>query len=1409
MAFLGGAGARIGRTKLLVVVVALFLMLAAAPNALAANGSIKGTVTDNSATPKPLPDIEVALYDTTGDFIDETSTATDGTYSFSEAPGTYRVGFTDFNGVYAPQYYNNQTSLSSANPVTVASGATASNVNAKMVKGANITGKVTNSASTGLSGIEVQLYDNSGNFITATSTASDGTYTFAGQALAAGTYKVGFTDFSGTYLAQFYNNKPTLASATPITLAASATAANINAKLITGGIITGTVTNSSSTAQANIDVSLFDSSGNFVDSTQTASNGTYSFGGLQTGSYRVGFEDENQVYLSQFYNDKPTLASATPISVTAGSTASNINAKLITGGKITGTVTNSSSTGLANIDVEVFSSSGAVVGEVFTASDGTYTVGGLATGGYRVDFNPTSSTANVLGQFYNNKPNLLEATPISVTAAGTVANINAKLATGGQITGKVTGPTRTALANVAVTVYDTAGDPVGGAVTTSTGVYDVTGLRTGHYEVGYFDETGQFPQRYYNGAFSVGTATPIAVTAGSSTANINQSLSNPGTLSGVVTDASTKLSGIDVAVFDAGGDEVAETSTDSTGTYTISGLNAGAYEVEFVDPSGKHKTVWYTGKPSIVTANPVDVAAGGSTQAGQKMTSITTPPPPSTGAISGTVTDSSSDPLANAVVSIYDSSGNFFAEGFTDSTGKYTVTGLPSGKYKVGFSDFGNFLTQYYNNQPTLAKAAAVTVTAPKTTANINAKLAAGGQITGTVTNSSSTPQSGIDIEVFDSSGNVVGDASTGQDGTYDVDALATGSYKVGFNLDNDGFNPYLPQYYKNKTTLASATAVAVTAGSTKSAISAKLSSGGVITGTVTDSSTSSPLQSAEVDLYNASGNLVASTGTAANGTYSFAGLPTASYKVGFEAGDYLPQFYNNESTLASATAIAVTAGATKSGINAKLVLAGTITGTVTDANSYPLLDIAVSVYNSSGISVAFTETGTDGSYSIAGLPAGTYRVGFTANAGGAVNNFLPQFYNDKTTLASATSVSVAAGKTINNINAKLVTAGQITGTVTDVARHPLSSVDVTIYNSSDTEVAETDTTPGGTYAVSGLPAGTYEVGFDTEDGAAYNAQFYNGKSSISTATPVTVSSGATTANINGLLSGGGQISGTVTDAETNAAISGVTVDVYNASGVIIADATTGAAGSFTATKLDTGSYHVAFVAAGFVTQFYNNQTSLKTATSVSVKSGSTATGINAKLQTAGQIAGTVTNAASKAVSGVTVTVYDSDGNTVATTTTSSAGTYTVPGLTPGTSLYRVGFQATGYVGQFYNNEPALASANTVSVTAAATTSNVNAKLVATGSISGTVTNSSSAAVAGATVTAYNSSGTAVGHALTNASGVYTITGLTPGTSAYRVEFVESGLTTQFYNDKTTLAGADKISVTAGSTTTGISAKLT
>ena len=68
-------------------------------------------------------------------------------------------------------------------------------------------------------------------------------------------------------------------------------------------------------------------------------DGAYQIDGLPTGTYRVEFNDPARTYLSERYDDQLPIDEGTPITVTAPGTTDRIDASLAKAARVTGTVT--------------------------------------------------------------------------------------------------------------------------------------------------------------------------------------------------------------------------------------------------------------------------------------------------------------------------------------------------------------------------------------------------------------------------------------------------------------------------------------------------------------------------------------------------------------------------------------------------------------------------------------------------------------------------------------------------------------------------------------------------------------------------------------------------------------------------------------------------------------------------------------------------------------------------------------------------------------------------------------------------------------------------------------------------------------------------------------------------------------
>jgi hypothetical protein len=1027
-------------------------------------------------------------------------------------------------------------------------------------------------------------------------------------------------------------------------------------------------------------------------------------------------------------------------------------------------------------------------------------------------------------------------------STGATANATTRAIVLPAIHGTVTAAgTGTPLAGVIVT---TGSNPQRSTVTAADGTYVFDHLTPGFYQLCFDPHNVQgAPAGGYAGSCQVYGGQDVTST---SNLTVNQTLAQGGTVTGTVTSATggSPLGGVKVWVYDTNTGQIAtpfgSATSAANGTYTLSGVGPGTtYDVCF-DASGANGGPSTSGYGSQcynnVAWDPAQAAPASATlvpvTAGATRTGVDASLPESSG-ISGTVTAASNGaPVAGVRVWFYDTSTGMLATGYgnatTSASGTYSVIGLAPGKaYDVCFDanpatggpSTTGYQSQCYVNQtwsvgsPAPAGSTTVSTTAGTIHSGINGSLAAAGAIGGTVRSSSSTALSGVDVWVYQSSSGVLGTAyghaTTSSTGTYTISGLApsTTGYTVCFN-GSQGAPPtaagaYQSQCYNGRawdgsgTSPSGVTLVPVAAGGTAAGVNATLPSLSAISGTVTAATGGAGLGNVTVDVIDPSTGNEKSAVTGSSGTYSVTGLLPSStgYDVCFDAqsatggsslGGYGDQCYNNVAWdgtttvgLTGVTAVTTTAGATHSGVNASLPSMSGISGTVTAATGGAGVgQVNVQILDpSSGTIVGSAVTASGGAYSVKSLPPSStgYDVCFDASSatgGSSTTGYLSQCYQNQAwgggyapVPSGALPVTTTAGGNHTGVNAALQTAGAISGTVTAATGGgALSGANVYAFDpSTQMVVGSVSTDSSGAYTISGLPAST--SGYD------------------------------------------------------------VCFDVSQASG---------------------GSS-----ALGYASQCYANtpwnggQSQLPSgATLVAVTAGSTHSGINAAVADAAGISGTTTAATGgAALSQVNVDVYDpSTGYLLATGTTDTAGAYSLSGIPASATGYDVCFDAsvatggtstTGYVDQCYLNQSWTgnslqlpAGATLVTTTAGATHAGVNASIVTASAITGTVT----AATGGAPLTSVvvyavdPATGNSVGTGYTDASGVYTITGIAALASGYDVCFDPSsatggssttGYAYQCYNAQTwdgvnadIPATATKVPTTSGATAPGINAAL-
>jgi hypothetical protein len=985
---------------------AAFLLAVTAAPALAATGQISGEISNGSVG---VPG-EVEIYEFEEPVL-KVATASNGTYTASglEEGTEYEVGFFP-QGNYLFQYYNDSATFAGATTVAVKGGVTTSGIDALVQPEAQISGKVSDSLGADLEDVDVFAYTPSGEFVGLAFTGEGGAYTITG--LYAGSYVLEFERYAiGGEQVQYYKDKASRATAEQVAVTAGATVTGIDETLPALGQITGTVSGAGQGLEgASVELLSGESK---VDAVDTTTGGAYTIREVLPGAYKVRFvPPEHSDYLPQYYNGADAAAQATTVNVATGATTGSIDAALPAAGEIAGTVSDTLGAGMTGIEVDLFNAGHALIADTTTGAGGSYALPGLQSGSYLLEFFDSSYATT----YYSDKTTLASAEGVAVSAGSVTAGIDARMppaadVTGaggssatGEITGVVTEPGGAGVKGAIVVVFDRHGHALGQATTAANGTYTFDKLPTGDYQVQFESGPEQsFAPQYDNGS--------VSVVEGAVTYDVDAQLHAGGTIAGVVQDgAGGAVGGIEVSVYSAGGlapEEVGSTVTAADGSYSVGGLASGDYLVRFAnafEPAVSWVTQFYSGQATLATATPVAVTEG-STASGVDAALA------SGGTISGTVSDSSSAPVVGVRVEVLDSGGHYVSSAVSEAGGSWSVGNLAAGSYLVRFVPAGeNLLGEYYPASATQAGAHAVTVAAGVATAGIDAQLPAGSEISGTDSLGFSS------VTVLDTSGNRVTSVQANGGGEYEVLGLPAGSYVVRF--EPLSYQNYLPQYYNAASTFASATAVSTSPAAPATGIDATFEEGAKIAGVVSDE-TGHAIPGVEVLAYGAGEAVAASATTISSGAYTLVGLPAGSYRLEFrpEPGvDYLTGYYKQQSSLATATAVALTTRQSVTGIDATLAPGGSIEGTVADEAGSGVGGVEAIVLGASGEALAQSATAADGDYMVSGLAAGSYRVEFEPAGVGELSEFYPNVLS----LFEAQAVNVTAGAATSGIDAKI-----------------------------------------------------------------------------------------------------------------------------------------------------------------------------------------------------------------------------------------------------------------------------------------------------------------------------------------------------------------------------------------------------
>ena len=572
----------------------------------------------------------------------------------------------------------------------------------------------------------------------------------------------------------------------------------------------------------------------------------------------------------------------------------------------------------------------------------------------------------------------------------------------------------TGLEGVTITAENLADGETFDGYSEADGSYLITDLPAGQYIVSFrAPEDTDYISEWFSNAHSSEDATTVTL-AESEERVLDAGLALGGKVSGTVRGtANVLLSDVLVEAYPFGGGPLlASASTDETGTYALRGLPSTGVTISFTDDADRgYVTEWSNNRADEESADKIIVAAGGAVVVDSALV---------TGAsIAGTVTGAGTPvvPLADATVTIVDSSGEYAGDSTTDALGNFTVAGLPAGTYSMSFDapEGSLYSGEWWQNQPDFESSTPIVIAAGAALTGYKATLASAGAISGTVTGSDrpGVGIEGVDVIAFTEFGEEATTATTDSNGAYELSSLPVGSYRVQFGTA--AVPTYAPQWWKNKPNFDEATEILVKSGTTTAGRDSVLVLGGTISGLVAGGSPAVGLENVEVTAYDDQQNPISTTETSGAGEFTLRGIPAGSITLGYhETSDpavFLDEYWNNKTSIDDATYFATTAAGTITGRNATLAVGAVISGVITgdDAPGVPLDGAVVELFDTGHSLVTDAVTGDDGSYRFSALAPGTYKLSFTAPD---ASGYGSEWWDNAASFSTASTISLAEAAT-------------------------------------------------------------------------------------------------------------------------------------------------------------------------------------------------------------------------------------------------------------------------------------------------------------------------------------------------------------------------------------------------------------
>ena len=1167
-----------------------------------------------------------------------TTTAADGTYSFKVAPGSYQIE-TDLTTApaeyrFSPQDQGSDDTLDSDAdpttgriPVTVTDGTDNLTYDTGMFKPpalgdvvwVDVDGDgIQDAGEAGLAGVTVTLFDGSDNQVGSPQvSAADGSYGFSG--LALGDYYVVFdlsTIPGGGYLFTTPNvgsddtvdsdADPITGRSQTVTLAVGQTQTTLDAGAylpVTIGDVVYEDLNGNGTqdpGEPGIDgvtIDLLDAAGTTtVATTTTAGGGLYSFT-TAPGSYQI---EVNQTTLGLTTPVQTQGTNPQTVTLTSGQTNTAIDYGYYQPATLGNQVwvdmdedgiQDGGEPGAAGITVNLLDAAGtSTLATTITAGDGSYSFTGLAPGAYMVEFVTPGWTITTADQGSDDTldsdpdPGTGRA-PITLTSGQDETGLDAGLepaTLGDRVWWDANGngiynAGEAGQAGITVRLLTADGSTVLATTTTAAdgtysfkvapGSYQIeTDLTTAPAEYRFSPQDQGSDDTLDSDADPTTGRIPVTVTDGTDNLTYDTGMFKPPALGDVVwvdvdgdgiQDAGEAgLAGVTVTLFDGSDNQVGSPQVSAAdGSYGFSGLALGDYYVVFdlstIPGGGYLFTTPNVGSDDTVDSDADPITGRSQTvtlAVGQTQTTLDAGAylPVTIGDVvyedlNGNGTQDPGEPGIDGVtIDLLDAAGTTtVATTTTAGGGLYSFTTAP-GSYQIEVNQTTLGLTTPVQTQGTNPQT--VTLTSGQTNTAIDygyyQPATLGNQVwddlNGNGIQDSGEPGiAGVTVTLLQGGTPVITDV-TDATGGFGFNGLAPGTYQLEFDLTTNtagrtyGFSPREqggnPALDSNADRLDGMTApFDLVSGSADDSVDAgafaNATIGDLVWEDLDDDGIQDPgepgVEGVTVTLYNAVGDVVAATATAADGSYGFT-APPANYQLGFDlstntsgatyrfstrgAGPDDTVDSDADPTTGLTALFSTTSGSVVDRMDAGAVAAASIGDSVWDdlngdgienAGEPGLAGVTVRLLDATGATeLATTTTAGDGSYTFPNLDPGTYTIDVddaTLPAGAVETTGLDPLV--VTVTSGEIEVTADFGYYQPATVGDLVWDDLSNDGIQDPGEPGLEGVTVNLLNAAGTVLATTATNASGGYTFAGLVPGQYRIGFDLSTEAS--AFFY------------------------------------------------------------------------------------------------------------------------------------------------------------------------------------------------------------------------------------------------------------------------------------------------------------------------------